>query len=276
MSKADRESRADYRRKQRHRPGNGAATGQTGSHHPGRRARPGQGRGRRRSPARRGRGRPGIKLDVVNEADRTAAVKTHRKRVRPAGYPHQQCRRDAGLPRTATRPARRRSASLRETFETNFFAVVALTQTLLPLHPQKRCRAHRQPLQHSRVAHAARDRGLAHLRRQNLCLRRVQVRAERLHHPPGPRTARHQNQSQLGAPGMGQDGDGRRRRTDGDRRRRQDQRATRHAPGRRPHRRLLPHGRVAALVASRNGAASAPLGSACRAACQALAYFQLV
>ncbi len=73
-----------------------------------------------------------IKLDVVNEADRLAAAKTIEKEfgrldilVNNAGVLLDPRRGNV----TSTTPM----AMLRETFETNFFAVVALTQTLLPL-----------------------------------------------------------------------------------------------------------------------------------------------
>jgi NAD(P)-dependent dehydrogenase (short-subunit alcohol dehydrogenase family) len=73
-----------------------------------------------------------IKLDVVNEADRAAAAKFIEKEfgrldilVNNAGVLLDP----RGCNATSTTPI----AMLRETFETNFFAVVALTQTLLPL-----------------------------------------------------------------------------------------------------------------------------------------------
>jgi NAD(P)-dependent dehydrogenase (short-subunit alcohol dehydrogenase family) len=73
-----------------------------------------------------------IKLDVVNEADRAAAAKTIEKDfgrldilINNAGVMLEGLGRNA----TSTTPLH----VLRETFETNFFAVVALTQTLLPL-----------------------------------------------------------------------------------------------------------------------------------------------
>lgn len=73
-----------------------------------------------------------IKLDVVNEADRAAAAKFIEKEfgrldilVNNAGVLLDP----RGGNATSTTPI----AMLRETFETNFFAVVALTQTLLPL-----------------------------------------------------------------------------------------------------------------------------------------------
>ena len=73
-----------------------------------------------------------IKLDVVDEADRAAAAKFIEKEfgrldilVNNAGVLLDP----RGGNATSTTPI----AMLRETFETNFFAVVALTQTLLPL-----------------------------------------------------------------------------------------------------------------------------------------------
>jgi len=73
-----------------------------------------------------------IKLDVVSETDRTAAAKFIEKEfghidilINNAAVMLDS--RDGN--QTSTTPL----AILRETFETNFFAVVALTQTLLPL-----------------------------------------------------------------------------------------------------------------------------------------------
>jgi NAD(P)-dependent dehydrogenase (short-subunit alcohol dehydrogenase family) len=73
-----------------------------------------------------------IKLDVVNEADHAAAAKSINAEfgrldilINNAGV---MLDKRVGN-RTSTTPL----AMLHETFETNFFAVVALTQTLLPL-----------------------------------------------------------------------------------------------------------------------------------------------
>jgi NAD(P)-dependent dehydrogenase (short-subunit alcohol dehydrogenase family) len=77
-----------------------------------------------------------IKLDVVNEADRAAAAKTIEKEfgrldilINNAGVMLDQVGGSFTGNSTSTTPLH----ILRETFETNFFAVVALTQTLLPL-----------------------------------------------------------------------------------------------------------------------------------------------
>jgi NAD(P)-dependent dehydrogenase (short-subunit alcohol dehydrogenase family) len=73
-----------------------------------------------------------IKLDVVNEADRAAAAKTIEKE-----FGHLDILiNNAGVmldPRSGNQTSTTSLNLLRETFETNFFAVVALTQTLLPL-----------------------------------------------------------------------------------------------------------------------------------------------
>jgi NAD(P)-dependent dehydrogenase (short-subunit alcohol dehydrogenase family) len=73
-----------------------------------------------------------IKLDVVNEADRLAAAKFVEKEfgrldilINNAGVMLDR--------RTGNATTMTPIAMLHETFETNFFAVVALTQTLLPL-----------------------------------------------------------------------------------------------------------------------------------------------
>ena len=89
---------------------------------------------------------------------------------------------------------------------------------------------------------------LAHLRHQDLRLRRFEGRPQLLHHPPRPRAQGHQHQGQLRPPRLGQDRPGQRRRPHGHRRRRQDQSPARHPPRRRPHRRLLPPGQAHPLV----------------------------
>ncbi|MGA1981105.1 MAG: SDR family oxidoreductase [Acidobacteriaceae bacterium] len=77
-----------------------------------------------------------IKLDVVNEADRAAAAKYVDKAfgrldilVNNAAVMLDPRSGSWAANQTSTTPM----AVLRDTFETNFFAVVALTQTLLPL-----------------------------------------------------------------------------------------------------------------------------------------------
>jgi NAD(P)-dependent dehydrogenase (short-subunit alcohol dehydrogenase family) len=73
-----------------------------------------------------------IKLDVVNEADRAAAAKFIEREFGRLDIliNNAAVMLDArGGNHTSTTPM----AILRETFETNFFAVVTLTQTLLPL-----------------------------------------------------------------------------------------------------------------------------------------------
>jgi NAD(P)-dependent dehydrogenase (short-subunit alcohol dehydrogenase family) len=73
-----------------------------------------------------------IKLDVVNETDRAAAAKYIGKE-----FGHLDILiNNAGVmldPRTGNSTSTTSSKILHDTFETNFFAVIALTQTLLPL-----------------------------------------------------------------------------------------------------------------------------------------------
>lgn len=70
-----------------------------------------------------------IKLDVVSEADRTAAAKTIEKE-----FGHLDILINNAAVMLDSRDGNQTSTTplsiLRETFETNFFAVVALTQTL--------------------------------------------------------------------------------------------------------------------------------------------------
>jgi NAD(P)-dependent dehydrogenase (short-subunit alcohol dehydrogenase family) len=73
-----------------------------------------------------------IKLDVVNEADRAAAAKTIEKDFGKLDI----LINNAGVMldgRKGNETSITSQKVLRDTFETNFFAVVALTQTLLPL-----------------------------------------------------------------------------------------------------------------------------------------------
>ena len=73
-----------------------------------------------------------IKLDVVSEADRTAAADFIQKEFGRLDI----LINNAGIflePQGPNATSKTSIAVLRETFETNFFAVVALTQTLLPL-----------------------------------------------------------------------------------------------------------------------------------------------
>lgn len=73
-----------------------------------------------------------IKLDVLNEADRVAAAKYIEKEF---GRLDILINNAAVMldPRTANATSTTPEKILRDTFETNFFSVVALTQTLLPL-----------------------------------------------------------------------------------------------------------------------------------------------
>ena len=73
-----------------------------------------------------------IKLDVVNEADRAAAAKTIEKEFGRLDI----LINNAGVMldgRSGNETSTTSQKVLRDTFETNFFAVVALTQTVLPL-----------------------------------------------------------------------------------------------------------------------------------------------
>ena len=69
-------------------------------------------------------------------------------------------------------------AVLRKVFETNFFAQVALTKTLLPLIRKSAAGRIVNLVEHSGVADAACRSQVGHLRRQILCLRRVEDGAE--------------------------------------------------------------------------------------------------
>ena len=73
-----------------------------------------------------------IKLDVVNEADRTAAAKSIEREF---GRLDILINNAAVMldPRSGNATSTTPMHILRDTFETNFFAVVALTQALLPL-----------------------------------------------------------------------------------------------------------------------------------------------
>ena len=114
---------------------------------------------------------------------------------------------------------------VRQTFETNFFAVVALTQTLLAADPQGPGRAYCQPLEHPRFTGLALRSVVAHLCDEGIRLRRVQDGPQRLHRSPGPRAARHADQGELRPSRLGKNRHGRLRSPDGARRRRQDERA---------------------------------------------------
>jgi NAD(P)-dependent dehydrogenase (short-subunit alcohol dehydrogenase family) len=90
---------------------------------------------------------------------------------------------------------------LRETFETNFFAPVALTQKLLPL---------------IRKAPAGRIVNVSSiLSSLTLRLRLLESCAQCLHRASRSRAARHQNQSELRASRLGEDRDGRPKRANG-------------------------------------------------------------
>jgi NAD(P)-dependent dehydrogenase (short-subunit alcohol dehydrogenase family) len=73
-----------------------------------------------------------IKLDVVKRADRVAAARFIKKEF---GRLDVLINNAAVMldPRTANATSSTPAKILHDTFETNFFAVVALTQTLLPL-----------------------------------------------------------------------------------------------------------------------------------------------
>jgi NAD(P)-dependent dehydrogenase (short-subunit alcohol dehydrogenase family) len=71
-----------------------------------------------------------LKLDVTSDADRKAAARTIAERY---GKLDVLVNNAGVMAETATKPSQVALEEVRETFETNFFALVALTQELLPL-----------------------------------------------------------------------------------------------------------------------------------------------
>ncbi len=115
-----------------------------------------------------------IKLDVVNEADRAAAAKYIEKQFGRLDILINNAavmldpRGSGGWAENATSTTPLKV--LRDTFETNFFAVVALTQTLLPLLRKSAAGRIVNLSSILGIADPARHSRLAHLRRQDLCL----------------------------------------------------------------------------------------------------------
>ena len=94
---------------------------------------------------------------------------------------------------------------LRETFETNFFASVALTQKLLPAHTQIAGRSNCECFQYPEFSHPSFRSELADLPVQDFRLRRVEGCAKFVYNPSRLRVARQQNQSELRASRLGKD-----------------------------------------------------------------------
>ncbi len=139
-------------------------------------------------------------------------------------------------------------AVLRETFDTNFFGTIELTQALLPLikkAPEGRI-VNLSSILGSLTLQA--DPNSPDLRVQSSRVRRVEGRSERLHCPPCRRIEGYERQGQLRASWLGENGYGHRRGSHGDSGWSKDERAACATVRRRTNRRVLPHGRSAALV----------------------------
>ena len=130
-----------------------------------------------------------VKLDVNDPADYAAVAKAIEKDFGVLDI----LVNNAGLlldSRKGNETSTTSADVLRKTFDTNFFAVVALTQALLPLRAEERGRADRESVEHPRLADAARDEGIVRLRREDLCLRRFEGCAERVHDSSRARACR--------------------------------------------------------------------------------------
>ena len=105
--------------------------------------------------------------------------------------------------------------NLRKTFETNFFQLIDLTTTLLPLirkSPAGRI-VNLSSVLGSLTLHS--DPKSPIYDEEEFCVRRVEDGVERVYRASGAGIARHTDQSEFGASGLGEDGDGRRRGADG-------------------------------------------------------------
>ena len=160
---------------------------------------------------------------------------------------------DEGLERPASgagfnSTSRLSQEKLRQTFETNFFQPIALTQTLLPLIRKSAGGADCQPFEFAGVSDRALESCVADLRPEGVRIRRVEDGDQRVYGAPGAGIARDTDQSEFGASGLGENGDGRADGADGIERRRKDQRATGDVAGGWADRRIFPFGRGGALV----------------------------
>ncbi|HKM54177.1 MAG TPA: SDR family NAD(P)-dependent oxidoreductase [Isosphaeraceae bacterium] len=137
---------------------------------------------------------------------------------------------------------------LRRTFETNFFAVVSLTQALLPLirkAPAGRI-VNLSSILGSLTLHSDPSSDIYDKKAFAYDASKTAINAFTVHLAQG--AARDSDQGQLGSSRMGQDGHGRRGGSDGGLRRGQDKRAACDPARRRPDRRILSPRSAAALV----------------------------
>ena len=129
---------------------------------------------------------------------------------------------------------------LRKTFETNFFAVVALTQALLPLirkSPAGRI-VNLSSILGSLTLHSDPKSPIYAMKGFAYDASKTALNAFTVH--LAHELQGHADQGELGPPRLGEDGHGRPGGPDGTLRGGQDQRATRDTGRRRPDRRLLP------------------------------------
>ena len=148
-----------------------------------------------------------------------------------------------GVPNNASSVSQ---AILRETFDTNFFGTIELTQALLPLirkAPEGRI-VNLSSILGSLTLRA--DPKIPHLRVQGLSVQRFESGIKRLHRTSWCGVARYKDQGQLRTPRLGEDGDGDRRGPHGDSRRSQDERAARAGVCQWTYRRIFPYERSAA------------------------------
>ena len=94
-------------------------------------------------------------------------------------------------------------AELRATFDANFFRRGCGHARVIAAFAAKRRGAHRQSIEYSGVVVDARRSAIADLPDQTFRLQRVENRAQCVHESSRLRVARHENQSQRGASGLG-------------------------------------------------------------------------